>query len=66
MDLDDCMREIDGLKAQVQNNTNTLAEIKAQLTALQSSNQSLETILRYVVTPLIAVVGVLVGIRLVA
>lgn len=66
MSIEECKEDIAELKQQIMHNTLALTEIKVQLVALQSSSQSLETILKYVVTPLIAVVGTLVGVNLLA
>lgn len=63
-DLEDCIEDIKELNLKVQANTFALTEIKIKLEAISQQNASLETILKYVVTPLLGIVGALVGVNL--
>lgn len=64
MDLDDCTQAIKDLELKVQTNTNTLTAMQIKLEVITQQNNTLETILKYVVTPLLGIVGALVGVNL--
>jgi len=63
--LEDLERRMEELNDDITECKTSIATLTAKVEMLIESNKSMETIMKYVVTPLIIIVGALVGVKLV-
>jgi len=58
-------KELDDLKNEVKQLSEKVNQLDGKVTAMVDNNQTLITLIKYVITPLLIIVGGLVGIKLV-
>lgn len=60
----ECKAQIETIRQIATQNMATIAALEAKVDMIVASNQSINQLLKYVVTPLIVIVGALVGVRI--